>query len=38
MTKGLTLKQFKVHVTRMRLRGNSVELYGSARLDGPGGA
>jgi hypothetical protein len=35
MTKGLTLKQFKVHVTGMRLRGNSVELYGFARSDGP---
>uniref|UniRef100_A0A2N9FF63 CCHC-type domain-containing protein n=1 Tax=Fagus sylvatica TaxID=28930 RepID=A0A2N9FF63_FAGSY len=35
MTKGLTLNQFRMHVTGMRLRGNSVELHGSARLDGP---
>ena len=35
MTKGLTLNQFKVYVTVMRLRGNSVELYDSARSDGP---
>ena len=38
MTKGLTLNQFRVHVIGMRLRGNSVELYGSARSDGPGDA
>ena len=38
MTKGLTLNQFRVHVTGMRLRGNSVELHGSARSDGPGDA
>uniref|UniRef100_A0A2N9G0N8 CCHC-type domain-containing protein n=1 Tax=Fagus sylvatica TaxID=28930 RepID=A0A2N9G0N8_FAGSY len=35
MTKGLTLNQFKVHVTGMGLRGNSVELHGSARSDEP---
>ena len=35
MTKGLTMNQFRVHVTGMRLRGNSIELYGSARSDGP---
>ncbi len=35
MTKGLTLNQFRVHVTGIRLRGNSVELYGFARSDGP---
>ena len=35
MTKGLTLNQFRVHVTGMRLRGNSIELYGSARSEGP---
>uniref|UniRef100_A0A2N9ELZ6 Reverse transcriptase Ty1/copia-type domain-containing protein n=1 Tax=Fagus sylvatica TaxID=28930 RepID=A0A2N9ELZ6_FAGSY len=34
MTKGLTLNQFRVHVTGMGLRGNSVELHGSARSDG----
>jgi hypothetical protein len=38
MTKGLTLNQFRVHVTGMRLRENSVELHGSARSDGPGDA
>ena len=38
MTKGLTLNQFRVHVTGMGLRGNSFELYGSARSDGPGDA
>ena len=37
-TKELTLKQFRVHVTGMRLRGNSVKLHGSARSDGPGDA
>ena len=31
MTKGLTLNQFRVHVTDMGLRGNSVKLHGSAR-------
>ena len=36
MIKGLTLNQFKVHVIGMGLRGNSVELHGSARSDGPG--
>ena len=36
MTKGLTLNQFRVHVTGMRLRGNSVKLHGSAISDGPG--
>uniref|UniRef100_A0A2N9F1D9 Reverse transcriptase Ty1/copia-type domain-containing protein n=1 Tax=Fagus sylvatica TaxID=28930 RepID=A0A2N9F1D9_FAGSY len=35
MTKGLTLNQFKVHVIGMGLRGNSIKLHGSARLDGP---
>ena len=35
MTKGLTLNQFRVHVTSMGLRSNSVELHGSTRLDGP---
>ena len=35
MTKGLTLNQFRVHVTGMGLRGNLVELHGSARSDGP---
>ena len=35
MTKGLTLKQFKVHVIGMRLRDNSVKLHGFARSDGP---
>ena len=38
MTKGLTLNQFRVHVTGMGLRSNSVELHGSARSDGPGDA
>jgi formylmethanofuran dehydrogenase subunit E-like metal-binding protein len=38
MTKGLTLNQFRVHVTGMGLRGNLVELHGSARSDGPGDA
>ena len=38
MIKGLTLNQFKVHVIGMRLKGNSVELYGSARSDGLGDA
>ena len=38
MTKGLTLNQFRVHVTGMGLRGNSVELHGSARSDGLGDA
>ena len=38
MTKGLTLNQFKVHVTGMRLSGNSIELHGFARSDGPGDA
>jgi hypothetical protein len=38
MTKGLTLNQFRVHVTGMGLRGNSVELHGSTRLDRPGDA
>ena len=38
MTKGLTLNQFKVHVTGMGLRGNLIELHGSARSDGPGDA
>ena len=38
MTKGLTLKQFRVYVTGMRLRGNSIKLHGSARSDGPGDA
>jgi hypothetical protein len=38
MTKGLTLNQFRVHVTGMRLRGNSVELHGSTRSDGLGDA
>uniref|UniRef100_A0A2N9GNZ7 Reverse transcriptase Ty1/copia-type domain-containing protein n=1 Tax=Fagus sylvatica TaxID=28930 RepID=A0A2N9GNZ7_FAGSY len=38
MTKGLTLNQFRVHVTGMGLRGNSVELHSSARSDGPGDA
>ena len=36
MTKGLTLNQFRVHVTSMGLKGNSVELHGSARSDGSG--
>jgi hypothetical protein len=36
MTKGLTLNQFRVHVTGMGLRGNSVKLHDSARSDGPG--
>ena len=36
MTKGLTLNQFRVHVTGMGLKGNSVELHGFARSDGPG--
>jgi hypothetical protein len=36
MTKGLTLNQFRVHVTGMRLRGNSVELHGFTRSDGLG--
>ena len=35
MTKGLTLKQFRVHVTGMGLKGNSVKLHGFARSDGP---
>ena len=35
MTKGLTLNQLKVHVIGMGLRGNSVELHGSARSDAP---
>jgi hypothetical protein len=35
MTKGLTLNQFRVHITSMGLKGNSVELHGSARSDGP---
>uniref|UniRef100_A0A2N9F1W8 CCHC-type domain-containing protein n=1 Tax=Fagus sylvatica TaxID=28930 RepID=A0A2N9F1W8_FAGSY len=35
MTKGLTLNQFRVHVTGMGLRGNSVELHSFARSDGP---
>jgi hypothetical protein len=34
MTKGLTLNQFRVHVTGMGLRGNSVELHGSTRSNG----
>ena len=34
MIKGLTLNQFRVHVTGMRLRGNSIKLHGSARSDG----
>ena len=38
MTKGLTLNQFRVHITGMGLRGNLVELHGSARSDGPGEA
>uniref|UniRef100_A0A2N9EP82 Integrase catalytic domain-containing protein n=1 Tax=Fagus sylvatica TaxID=28930 RepID=A0A2N9EP82_FAGSY len=38
MTKGLTLNQFRVHVTGMGLRGNSVELHSFARSDGPGDA
>jgi hypothetical protein len=38
MTKGLTLNQFRVHVTGMGLRSNLVELHGSARSDGPGDA
>jgi hypothetical protein len=38
MTKGLTLNQFRVHVTGMRLRGNSVELHGFIRSDGLGDA
>uniref|UniRef100_A0A2N9F3D5 Reverse transcriptase Ty1/copia-type domain-containing protein n=1 Tax=Fagus sylvatica TaxID=28930 RepID=A0A2N9F3D5_FAGSY len=38
MTKGLTLNQFRVRLTGMRLRGNSVELHGFARSDGPGDA
>ena len=38
MTKGLTLNQFRVHVTGMRLRGNLVELHGSVRSDGLGDA
>ena len=36
MTKRLTLNQFRVHATSMGLRGNSVELHGSARSNGPG--
>ena len=38
MTKGLTLNQFRVHVIGKGLRGNLVELHGSARSDGPGDA
>ncbi len=38
MTKRLTLNQFRVHVTGMGLRGNSIELHGFARSDGPGDA
>jgi hypothetical protein len=38
MTKGLTLNQFRVHVTGMRLRGNLVELHGFIRSDGLGDA
>ena len=38
MTKGLNLNQFRVHVIGMRLRGNSIELHGFARSDGPGDA
>ena len=38
MTRGLTLNQFRVHVTGMELRGNSVELHSSARSDGLGDA
>ena len=38
MTKGLTLNQLKVHVIGMGLRGNSVELHGSARSNGSGDA
>jgi hypothetical protein len=38
MTKGFTLNQFRVHVTGMGLKGNSVELHGSARSDGLGDA
>jgi hypothetical protein len=38
MTKGLTLNQFRVHVTYMGLRGNSVELHDFAKLDGVGDA
>ena len=34
-TKGLTLKKFRVYVTRIRLRGNSIELHDPARSDGP---
>jgi hypothetical protein len=36
MTKRLTLNQFRVHATSMGLRGNSIELHGSARSDGLG--
>jgi hypothetical protein len=35
MTKGLTLNQFRMHVTGMGLRFNSVELHGFARSDSP---
>jgi hypothetical protein len=35
MTKGLTLKQFRMHVIGMKLRGNSIKLHGFARSDGP---
>ena len=38
MTKGLTLNQFRVHVTSMGLKGNSVELHGFAKSDRPGDA
>ena len=38
MIKELTLNQFRVHVTGMRLRGNSIKLHGSARSNAPGDA